>query len=149
MKVVLRNQQALRQAIKISRKDELCFINCYPCNGCCHAHIHMGLMGCRASLSVSSGGTCVSHAAVLLIVHTFYRRCKIPFHVFYTAADFKTVQTPPALKMLATHLVGSMCIVFYVLQVFYTTHIVGFICLMMFTFMHYQSMWAYTLPGES
>ena len=38
---------------------------------------------------------------------------------------------------------------FHVLQVFYTTHIVGFICLMTFAFIHYQSMWAYTLPGES
>ena len=32
-------------------------------------------------------------------------------------------------------------------QVFYTTHILGFICFMLFAFIHFQSMWAYTLSG--
>ncbi|KAL3136132.1 hypothetical protein ABBQ32_007152 [Trebouxia sp. C0010 RCD-2024] len=32
-------------------------------------------------------------------------------------------------------------------SVFYITHILGFFTLMTFAFIHYQSMWAYTLPG--
>lgn len=37
---------------------------------------------------------------------------------------------------------------FCMLQVFYITHILGFFTLMTFAFIHYQSMWAYTLPGN-
>lgn len=35
------------------------------------------------------------------------------------------------------------------MQVFYITHVLGFVLFMAFAFIHYQSMWAYTLPGMS